>query len=127
MRFEGERLQQILRWQHEFVIVLDDKGIEAGRSRPGKACELALMGYFGIGSKRRIRYVRPAEAALARESGDIRRSDRTWRPQLPIAVAAGKGLNWVARFDQAKGGRSGSAHSIFVSSESKASEGGSLR
>ena len=126
MRFEGERLKRVLGSQREMVAVLDDRGLEVGRSQPIKASELAAIGYFGVGSKRRIRYVRPSEPMKQCDTSDIRRLDRQFRPQLPVTVAQQSGLSWTQRFEHAQCGRSGLLRSIFVSSEPKMSEDDNL-
>jgi hypothetical protein len=103
------------------VAVLDDRGLEVGRSLPSKTIELAALGYFGVGSKRRIRYVRQRGPMMQCDTSDIRRADRQFRPQLPVTIALQKRLTWIPRFEHAQSGRSGLMRSVFFSSEPKTS------
>lgn len=64
MQFSGEQLNAILKQQTAEVAVYDGQGFLRGNVRPLAATRMiAEHEYVGIGSKRRIRYIRPLWAA----------------------------------------------------------------
>ncbi len=65
MEFSGPQLSAILERQAPAVAVFNLAGVCTGEVAPGMAAKIATEGrYVGIGHKKRIRYIRPAQCGL---------------------------------------------------------------
>jgi len=117
MQFDGALLRAILQRQTEPVVVLDVTGRK--NTIAAKDAVVALLDdTLGVGNRRRIRYVKPSDAAIAsarRRTRDIKdllhhdprpehvqrntqnRGAKTWRPQ-PTRARTGEGGGVVTLF-----------------------------
>lgn len=70
MQYSGKQLLSILRAQKEFVGIKSDARMLVAILSPDEAVELAETGlYFGVGHRRRIRFLRRANQTATLNSG----------------------------------------------------------
>lgn len=112
MHFEGEALRAILRRQVEPVTIIDVTGKEQHGKDARTLANTILDNVAGVGNKRRVRFIKPTDAALValRDSHanmrDVMRHDP--RPEHVHRNRQERGAKtWVAQFVNARSGQAG--------------------
>ena len=92
MRFDDIKLQAILRRQHDRVEVLDCYGNELTSSSPAEAlAKVDCGGYYGVGNKRRIRYIRETP------EGTFRRRVAEKEVRIARRILVNAAMQWTGR------------------------------
>lgn len=118
MHFEGEALRAILRRQVEPVTIIDHTGKEHHGNDARTLAGTILDNMAGVGNKRRVRFVKPTDAAIVamrRAHADMREVMRhDPRPEHVHRNPQERGAKiWVAQFVNARSGQAGGLRKLM--------------